>query len=328
MEIVNLVLRKGTKMATDVLNLRSARFDVGRILKLFIVFLWASYLSAGASGETIYFLVAETTPAHNDSYVLPLTDADDIAHARDLIQLGPAAGDPIVVAQIACGADGINRDYLAFTKPASWWYVSNFLNFAESTIEILDGWPGVVARDCQSWIANTGGSIGFWSYTVVAELGAYPRHWRRDFSPDGDIDGSDFALFSQRWLSEDCNDPNWCNGRDIDQSGGVGLNDLAIFAQSYLSPFADPPFWGPICWSNPRQCHGDADGMVAGAPLHEYWVYTNDMQLFTSISYGGGYDPCVDFDRDGDVDDDDAAIIEIWFGSENIPADCPQESFR
>ena len=331
MEVVKLTSWKGTRMVPDLLNLPSARFDVGRIFKLLIIIFWASYLSAGASGETIYFLVAETTPAHNDSYVLPLTDADDIAHARDLIQFGPAvAGDPIVVADIACGSDGINRDYLAFTKPASCWHVSNFSNFAEVTIEILDGWPGLVARDCPSWVASTGGSVGFWAYTVVAELGAYPRHWRRDFNFDGDIDGIDFRGFSQRWLSADCNDPNWCNGRDIDQSGGVGLNDLAIFAQSHLSPFADTPFWGPICWSYPRQCHGDADGLVEGGPATGYkWVYINDLTIFTAAYINSHfYDPRADFDRDGDVDDDDGAIIGIWFGSENVPADCPQESFR
>ena len=40
------------------------------------------------------------------------------------------------------------------------------------TIEILDGWPGFVEQDVNGWIANTNGRVGFWTYTVVAELPA------------------------------------------------------------------------------------------------------------------------------------------------------------
>ena len=48
--------------------------------------------------------------------------------------------------------------------------MTGFQGFADSTIEILDGWPGYVEQDVDSWIANTGGAIGFWTYTVVEEL--------------------------------------------------------------------------------------------------------------------------------------------------------------
>ena len=135
-------------------------------------------LTHAASAAPVYFLVTELPghEVHHDSYVLPLEDQTDIAHARDLIARGPAeAGASIAVAQIAAGADGVNRDVLAPGEPLWNWHVTAFDGFADSTVEILDGWPGDVAKDVPAWIANTNGRIGFWSYAITRELsGATP----------------------------------------------------------------------------------------------------------------------------------------------------------
>jgi hypothetical protein len=129
----------------------------------------------GAAG-TVYFLVAETPGAevHNDSYVLPLSDPAQIAHARALID-GTATDGKIVTARIAEGANGINRDYRAVGTPEWSWHVTEFLGFADNTIEVLDGWPSDVERDVPAWMANTNSQVGFWSYTVVEELPAVPE---------------------------------------------------------------------------------------------------------------------------------------------------------
>ena len=65
--------------------------------------------SVNLQAETVYFLVAEQPgyESHLDSYVLPLSDPADIAHARDLIAFGPGIGGTIAVAKIAAGANGI-----------------------------------------------------------------------------------------------------------------------------------------------------------------------------------------------------------------------------
>lgn len=136
----------------------------------------AAGLAAPAHAVPVFFVVAESgAPVHGDSYVLRLDAPDDISHARDLIAQGPAAGAPIVVAAIAPGADGINRDVLAPGEPLWSWHITSFEGFADSTIEILDGWPTFVEEDVAGWIANTGGFIGFWNYTVVAELPSTPE---------------------------------------------------------------------------------------------------------------------------------------------------------
>jgi hypothetical protein len=92
-----------------------------------------------------------------------------------LISLGPSAGATIAVARIAEGADGLNRDYRAVREPAWNWHVTEFVGFADNTIEVLDGWPSDVERDVPAWIGNTGGMVGFWSYTVVEELPNVPE---------------------------------------------------------------------------------------------------------------------------------------------------------
>lgn len=132
----------------------------------------------------VYFLVAELPGAevHNDSYVLPLTRADHIEHARDLIEHGSdAVGAHIVVANMRAGADGINRNLRAEGEPAWSWHVTGMIDFADATMEILDGWPSFVEQDVAGWIANTcfdepatEGTLGFWGYTVVEELDDYP----------------------------------------------------------------------------------------------------------------------------------------------------------
>ena len=138
-------------------------------------FLIATLAAAAAAGaaraEPILFLVAEPRPVHGDSYVLPLTNPADIQHARDLIRLGTTAGRTIAVARIEAGGDGINRDYLAQGLPPWSWHVTEFLGFADFAIELCDGWPTFVERDVAGWIENTRGTICFWTYTVVAEIG-------------------------------------------------------------------------------------------------------------------------------------------------------------
>lgn len=56
----------------------------------------------------------------------------------------------------------------------------------------------------------------------------------------GDLDGNcrvdslDFVLLALRWLEEDCNEPDWCGGGDIDSSTVVDTADLAGLAEDWL----------------------------------------------------------------------------------------------
>jgi hypothetical protein len=138
----------------------------------------AIFAASATRADLVYFQVAELPghEIHRDSFLLPLSNAADIAHARELIQAGPEqAGETIVFADIAAGADGINRDLLAADQHLWSWHVTQFTGFGDFGIELLDGWPSFVEQDVTGWIKNTNGKIGFWNYTVVSELPAPPE---------------------------------------------------------------------------------------------------------------------------------------------------------
>lgn len=141
-------------------------------LSLAAILLGTGVASTPAAAVPIVFVVAELPgrELYHDSYVLVLDDAVDIAHARDLIAKGPAAGATIAVARIAAGADGVNRNVRAPGDPLWSWHVTSFESFADAAIELCDGYPSYVEQDVAGWIANTNGTICFWNYTVVEEL--------------------------------------------------------------------------------------------------------------------------------------------------------------
>ena len=143
---------------------------------------------ASAQAAPVYFLAAERSPVvHGDSFVVPLENPEDVAHARDLILRGPeAAESPIIFAEIRRGVDGLNRDLLDPQQPTWSWHVTKFEGFGDVGIELLDSWPTYVEQNRDTWIQMTSGipsngpkatlgHIGFWNYTIVSELKNYPQ---------------------------------------------------------------------------------------------------------------------------------------------------------
>lgn len=284
--------------------------------------------------QTVYFLVADFDPnSRTDSFVLPLTELNDIAHARDLVANGPGVGQPLIVANIACSADGINRNFLSPSKNQWLWHITQFIGFADSTAEILDGNPTMVNNDCMWWMNNTGGQIGFWSYTIIAEIGENPKPWQGNFNNDAAVNMMDGGILSSNWGSDSCVSPSWCSNSDINHDHYVNLADLELFAQTWLTAYPGWPLWFSA-WTCPYQCHGDANCQADGT-LVKYRVSTVDLNIYMSVYNTAhpwpalcgqmGYDPRADFDRDCDVDDNDGQIIYKWLNKSNVPADCPTQ---
>ncbi|HML75835.1 MAG TPA: hypothetical protein PKB02_15200 [Anaerohalosphaeraceae bacterium] len=295
-----------------------------------IVFL--ALIAAGTYAQTTYFLVAPYDPAHRrDSYILPLTSGTDIAHARALIEYGPAAGQPIVVCNIACCPDGINHDYLSPVKKCWNWHITEFVGFADYTIEILDGWPGLVNNGCLK-TGSCYGTIGFWTYTVVAELGTDPIWVSCDYDISNDklISLDDFSRLASRWMEDNCLNSAWCGGADLNHDGVVNDIDLLLLAGVWLSPHTVCPIWFEA-WECPTQCYGDANCTADGGII-KYRVSTPDLAMYMAawgskpwpVKCGDfNYNPAIDFDRDCDIDETDGAILETWYHRADVPADCP-----
>lgn len=137
-----------------------------------------SWQAVACDCGTVYFLVSDFSDFRPSSYVLPLWKEQDKQHARALIEcvkrFKNTPGEPftvpepgsIVLAGIAWGADGMNRNHLVPDKPEWWWHVTDFLGFVPASVEIMDGAPETVH------LYHIGiGRIGFWDYTITAELG-------------------------------------------------------------------------------------------------------------------------------------------------------------
>jgi hypothetical protein len=55
-----------------------------------------------------------------------------------------------------------------------------------------------------------------------------------NFNEDFIVNFVDFDLLASYWQVADCNDPNWCEGADIDNTGSVDGNDLALFVDYWV----------------------------------------------------------------------------------------------
>ncbi|MBN2591569.1 MAG: hypothetical protein JXA96_17010 [Sedimentisphaerales bacterium] len=119
----------------------------------------------------------------------------------------------------------------------------------------------------------------------------------------------------------------------------TGATDVQVtIGETYTG--ANPEQWvavgQPLCWVasiNPRQCHGDADGVSQGK--NNYWVSTNDLEILIGawnkpLSSLTGNQICADFDhlpqgkQNYRVSTNDLDILIANWNQANAPvADCP-----
>jgi hypothetical protein len=203
--------------------------------RLGLIILVVLALGAAAQAETVYFLVSKVLVGCSEGYgyVLPLTEPADIEHARVLCCSGPFPGgpQPIIIADIRWDVHGmnINRNYCHPAAPSWSWYVSEFLGFGDRAAEICDGNPW--DPEDPSWAG--GGTICFWTYTVVEELGTDLDPWCYALKPDCVADLNDLRIIASHWLESGCEYPGWCGGADVNVSGEVDGIDFALLAEKW-----------------------------------------------------------------------------------------------
>jgi len=76
----------------------------------------------------------------------------------------------------------------------------------------------------------------------------------RDLDRNEVVNFQDFGLFSHHWLAQDCTEPSWCYGADIDQDGQVGIEDVVLFAEYWL--------WGTPNWQLAEQIIPEEPNLV------------------------------------------------------------------
>lgn len=75
-----------------------------------------------------------------------------------------------------------------------------------------------------------------WDISDTEPVDILPFHHvrTRDFDNNTRVDFADFAILALYWQETDCNDPNWCEGTDLDTDGNVDSNDLRLFSDYWL----------------------------------------------------------------------------------------------
>ena len=142
------------------------------------------------SAEVVWFEVGEIETDRNQSFLVPLSDPEHIANARALIANGGRPGDDlpgILLARIAAGGDGFNRDIRDPDQRLWRWHVTEVDGFGGLAIELCDGWPAWIEENPEAFIRNTSGVICLWGYTVKSELAEPPA-----FAIGEGIDGAWF----------------------------------------------------------------------------------------------------------------------------------------
>ena len=94
-------------------------------------------------------------------------------------------------------------------------------------------------------------NVGFYDYGISWDdpnyFLSFSHSPTRDLNSDDKVDFTDFAIFSSQWNVNDCNDPNWCDGADLDREGNVDYNDLGLFVEYWLwEPNSGIPAGGGI----------------------------------------------------------------------------------
>ena len=69
-------------------------------------------------------------------------------------------------------------------------------------------------------------------FSLAASLRILPSICEGDFEPDGDVDGSDLAVFAADFGRTDCDTGSICEG-DFDNDNDVDGSDLAVFAADF-----------------------------------------------------------------------------------------------
>jgi hypothetical protein len=77
-------------------------------------------------------------------------------------------------------------------------------------------------------------TVGFYDDGISIYYLKFSQVRTRDFNKDTRVDFTDFAIFASHWQENECGDPNWCEGTDLDTNGGVDVNDLMLFTEYWL----------------------------------------------------------------------------------------------
>jgi hypothetical protein len=108
----------------------------------------------------------------SQSYVVALQDPALIDQAVRQVQLPWQTNylPRIMIARVAGGSGGFNRDFSSVWKAPWSWHVAEVFRFADFASQACDGNPEFLEQTLWSWSPDNQGAICFWNYRIVEEL--------------------------------------------------------------------------------------------------------------------------------------------------------------
>jgi predicted outer membrane repeat protein len=102
----------------------------------------------------------------------------------------------------------------------------------------------------------------------------------------GQIDIDDLVEFLITWLDE-CSEPGWCGGSDLNYDGYVDLDDMWALSYCWLAEDTEIPYPSPVQWVvEPNATTGTLDtiDMVAGVVHDAWWPDSHIEYYFDCVS--------------------------------------------
>ncbi|MFH1616143.1 MAG: alpha-amylase family glycosyl hydrolase, partial [Planctomycetota bacterium] len=97
------------------------------------------------------------------------------------------------------------------------WGINRGLGSTSGTNLPQENWS--LAQDGGNIHANLPAATCVWEYYENTETSKL--YVNVDFDIDGDVDFDDYAIFTSHWMDENCTEPDFCDGTDLNKSGSV-----------------------------------------------------------------------------------------------------------
>lgn len=105
----------------------------------------------------------------------------------------------------------------------------------------------------------------------------------------------------------------------------IRISDANDANTSDMSDSTFTIYWYPECWDWPGQCHGDCSGNDLKVNIDDFYCFKDS---YGSEYPDADYNPCADFDRDGDVDTDNFYTFKDSYAVTDVPGDCLPGDFN
>lgn len=212
------------------------------------------------SMENEYFLVSNRQQSGRDAWLpdagLAIWHIDTNQEGNNYQQMTPTLHYLVTLVQ----ADGN-------------WDLENYENYGDPC-DLYDAdlydWCGPDTYPNTNWWSGEPSGMDIHSISASGQTMTFSfgdlSEYAADVSGDEMVDATDISFVATRWLETDCNEPDWCNGTDINNDQGVNAGDFAMVGGDWLVEFSRRAYW-KLDGSTADSSGNGYDGTLYGGPV-------------------------------------------------------------